>query len=266
MKKVSSFRRELFLRRLMIVGIISVPVAILCGVGFFIYRSESLRITSVEVSGNVAVPSDEIIGVSREMVENSFWGKLLGGDHRFAWNAFSPDVLKDRIFRLDEVSAAADEGRVFRIDVSEREEAIIWCLVPSVEGDPKKCFWVDDKGNIFTEGPDAEGALVRVVNDRTGRSLDIKDAPLSGNDMDNFRKVSDIISEFGWVVSDITLSDAESKEMKFKLPSGQELYFSLATDPSFGRPIIRSLMDSGEWQRVQYLDLRVEGKGFYKLN
>lgn len=266
MKKVSSFRRELFLRRLIMAGFIMIPVVIISAVCFFIYRSPSLRISSVEVSGNIAVTDEEILSVAHEMADGSFWSGILGGDHMFSWRRFSGDGLKDRIFRLANASSKIDDERRLVISVSEREETIIWCLAPSVEGDPKNCFWVDGEGNIFAPGPDAEGALVRVVNDGTGRSLNIKDAPLSGSDMENFIKVSDMISEFGWVVSDITLSDVESKEMRFKLPSGQELYFSLATDPSFGEPIVRSLMDSGEWQRVQYLDLRVEGKGFYKLN
>jgi len=266
MKKGSSFRRELFLRRLIIAGFVMIPVVIITAVCFFIYRYPDLRISSVEVSGNIAVTDEEVLAVAREMAEGSFWSGVLGSDHIFSWKSFSGDKLRDKIFRLASVSSSIDEGRRFVISVSEREETIIWCLTPSVEGDPKNCFWVDGEGNIFAPGPDAEGALVRVVNDGTGRPLGIKDTPLSGSDMVNFRKVSDMISEFGWVVSDIILSDVESKEMRFKLPSGQELYFSLATDPSCGEPIVRSLMDSGEWQRVQYLDLRVEGKGFYKLN
>lgn len=266
MKNNSSFRKELFLRRLKIAAFIIIPAGLMVAAGFFIYRWEGFRITSIDVSGNIAIRSEDIISASQKMADSSFYGRLLGGNHILAWKGFPTGDLSDEMFRLAAVSGSVDmEGRRVDIKVRERKESAAWCVVPSEEGDPKKCFWMDDEGYLFAVGPDAEGVLIRVVNDRSGRDLNIKDKPLSESEMENFRKISFIFSDLGWVVSDISLNDASSGELTATFPSGQKMMFDLSIDPSFGVPVIRSLVESGEWPRVEYLDLRIDGKGFYKL-
>jgi hypothetical protein len=267
MKKASSFHKELFLRRLKIAALIIIPAGLIVAAGFFVYRWEGFRIVSVEVSGNIAVKSDEIISSLKNKAENSFFGRLLGSDHILAWKSLSAEDISADIFRLDDISLTVNaEERKVNITVREREESAIWCAVSSVEEDPKKCFWMDDEGNLFAIGPDAEGVLVRVINDRTGRPLDIKNKPLSEDEMNNFKKISSIFSDLDWIISDISLKDASSRELTAKVSTGQEMIFNLSIDPLFGIPVIKSLIESGEWPRVQYLDLRIDGKGFYKLN
>ncbi|MDD4931243.1 MAG: hypothetical protein PHG66_03825 [Candidatus Colwellbacteria bacterium] len=266
MKKVASFRKELFFRRLKIAVIVLVPLSLIIGAAFFIHQSPELRISGIDIFGNLSVSSGDIKKEADDIASRNIFGKILGKDHIFAWGRFPESELKERIFRLSDVKISLDRSsRKIGISVSERKEFLIWCLVYG-EGEPKKCFWIDKDGAIFSVGPDAEGALIMVVNDHSGRELNIKDKPLSEDELKNFNKMTSLFDKFDWVVSDIAFKDAYLKELSVKLPGGQELFFDLKNDPSFGESVIRTLMESGEWPRIQYLDLRVEGKGFYRLN
>ncbi|MDD5099247.1 MAG: hypothetical protein PHP35_02805 [Candidatus Colwellbacteria bacterium] len=262
MKAASSFRRNLLYRRLVIIASATIAIAVVVGAVFLVCRYSGFRISSIVVSGNRSVSSEEIIAVSRETANSCFWGKLLGNDHLFAWMSFPKEKLTEAIFRLRDAAIDIGENREINISVTERKETASWCLV--IE-EKKRCFWMDEEGALFAPGPDAEGSLVRVINDRTGRDMGIKDRPLSVEEMANFQKTSLMISELSLPISDISLNQSGSKDLTIKLFSGHEIRFSLSTDPSFGVPVIRSLIESGEWPRVEYLDLRIEGKGFYKL-
>ncbi len=68
-----------------------------------------------------------------------------------------------------------------------------------------------------------------------------------------------------WHVLEAGITDRGLKEFYMNLGGGQKVLFSTIFDPKSAEPIISEIIKSSDWPLFEYLDLRVEGKGFYKL-
>ncbi len=154
-------------------------------------------------------------------------------------------------------------GKNIEISIIEREEKTIWCS----EGldQVRNCYWMDDGGNIFGNAPESEGELIKVIIDKSGRAIEEGKSPFSVAELVNFNKMLTLVHKWGLAISSIYIQSADLNDIFFLLEENKEIYFNLDTDPDFGDPVIKNLQNSGEWEGLEYLDLRIQGKGFYKL-
>ena len=147
------------------------------------------------------------------------------------------------------------------ISVKEREKFLIWCLAPA-----EKCFWTDDKGFVFTTSPSPEGTLVvNIVRDYTKRELGVGDNVLPDELFTNLVSAISLLQDVGVPVDELRIDNLKFKEATAVTSGGPEVYFSLLFDPRFGEGVLSSLMNSSEWGRIKYVDLRVENRAYYSL-
>jgi len=66
-------------------------------------------------------------------------------------------------------------------------------------------------------------------------------------------------------VADMKIEDLRFQEINVEVLNGPEIKFSLGINPFFGRTVVESLRKSGNWEKIEYLDLRVDGRAYYKL-
>src|SRR3989344_4469739 len=155
--------------------------------------------------------------------------------------------------------------RVQTFTFRERERKLIWCHISRVEdgAETPRCFWIDGVGLIFEEAPIPRGGLVRVVYDYSSRALGLGDYVLDEDTVPNLFFIFDLFERFDFVVTNLVLDNLGLREVTGNVTAGPFLYFSLDTNPSFALPVIDSLIASGEWRKISYLDMRVENKAYY---
>ncbi|MCR4260759.1 MAG: hypothetical protein NUV96_00225 [Candidatus Colwellbacteria bacterium] len=139
-----------------------------------------------------------------------------------------------------------------------KERYAIWCF--QLKGE---CFWIDASGSTFAQAPDIKGPLIlRLVRDESERELALGEKVLEDIMFQNLKAAFVLLEEL-----DIPVREFKIENLKFKeavaLTSGPTIYFSLQDDPSFGRAVVEQLRGSGEWNAVNYLDLRVPGRAYY---
>jgi len=289
---LSSWNRKRLLKKIAFFFALAVFIS-LAGTGaWFLRNGEFMKIVEVKVSGTRMVSPDAVLDLVKgdDAKHGGFLGFVLPEDHRLAFKDDGELVglIKSRFPRVKDVSIFRDyEGRSISISVSERREGIIWCSAPASPGSQqgesaepqqggpdagnppdgtKNCFWLDGEGFVIGEAPDAIGTLVPVVTDRSGKEIFLGKVALPAEKLANLVKAEKMVSGFGWTAEETVIGDYLFKEAAITISSGQKLLISLERGPEEeGIPVLNAIVSSGSWPKTEYVDLRIEGKGFYKL-
>ena len=263
MDRVKELRRKAIIRRFITALLIIIPLALLSGGIYCLASFDAFRISDISVSGNVAIKKEDVISFLEKQAEKSFFGRIFGKNHILAWDSLSKNKLSEEFLRIKEADINR-EDRNIKISIKEKKEFLIWCYGP--EGGEVDCVWTDDKGNAFSIAPDSEGSIVRVIYDRSEDKPNLGKDIVSSEKFGNMIHLFKIISDIGIYPKEVSISGEGKRDVILKIDSGQEIYFDSSINPdSFVPPVLSSLMSSGEWPSVSYVDLRIEGKGFYRL-
>ena len=239
------------------------------GVGAsFLIKGESMKIAEIKVSGTRMISSEEIISLidGSEGKRRGLWEFIFPKDHRFIYknNEELSGMIIAHFPRVKEVAIRRDYGRrLISVAVSERKEEIVWC---SSLNDVKNCFWIDNEGFVIGEAPDSEGSLVTLVEDKTNREILLGKEAVTKDKLKNLIIASEMIKDFGWFAESIAITDPLLKEAFITISSGQEIIVNIERSPlTEGKAILNAIISSGKWPEIEYVDLRIEGKGFYKM-
>lgn len=236
------------------------------GGAWLLLRSDFFRIASIEISGNRRVQKEEILALVQASIESSGWRRFLGSGNILAW----PREVHDANLTLPllgsvSIEKAYDERKV-RLSVKEREPVGIWCLTESQDDAEQnaelRCFWFDDQGVLFEPAPRAEGSLIKVVQDYSGRGLGVGSRVLPEWFIGNFFSLLQVLQEAGMAIEEVRLDDLGLQEIKVSTYGGPALYFSLRFPATAALAVLRSL--AAQAPKLEYIDFRVENRAYYR--
>ncbi|MDD5710641.1 MAG: hypothetical protein PHV43_00865 [Candidatus Colwellbacteria bacterium] len=229
--------------RLRAVFFLMLGLLALAGGFYLVYFSNVFKIQEIEIAGS-------------EYVEGGGLGLSPGGN--ILW--WEPDV---DLAELPKVSSLSVEKRYLErkviITLTSRERYAIWCVTGA-----DKCFWVDEVGFAFSEAPDLQGPLIfRLIRDNSGRELALGDRVLDSELFTNLTAAFAFLEKIDVDLQEFRIEDLKFKEAVAQIKDGPDIYFSLTLDPHFGLGVVSSLRQSGEWNVIKYLDLRVPNRAYY---
>lgn len=229
------------------------------GLIYLFVFSDVFVLKEVEVRGAKIVSNDLLAQKTNEFVRCEVFG--ISRSSLLFFSAIDLEkFLKENFPRLREAVVQKEYFHKLSIRVSEREIVGVWC------GENGGCFYFDEEGIAFEEAPFSRGSLILAVRDfrgETGRPggevITKENIFLIGLISDLFaRNINTGISSFSFL---------PRGEIRAETSEGWQVYFNEKNDPELLVRAVEELFQkdkSVSRNNLEYIDLRTEGKAFYK--
>ncbi len=185
---------------------------------------------------------------------------ILGPDNYFSWPSDYPYSAS----AATSVELSKNLwGKSITLAATPRQRYAIWCSNNS--DTPETCFWIDQFGVAFEKAPAGEGQLVRTIYATS--HVDEQSAGKPVVSADTFVAIKKIIDGVSAESIDIThmTYDDDTQELKLTTDYGTLIRFSTRFDPTeTALPALRRFVDKPGISKLDYLNLTVENRAFFK--
>lgn len=257
-------RRRMYLRLALVLGIFG---ALILGGEWLVIRSSLFDVREIKVGGSDTIGREDILrALAGGAYKDKILRRFLGLGNILAWPdeldqnelKFLPNV--ERILLTKDYSA----GSVFA-EIKERQPFGIWCQImeDSREAEPV-CSWFDRGGKIISSALYSEGSLIAVVRDHSRNAPGLDSYILPNKFIANALSVFDALLGSGASIKEIKLNDPGLQELEILTYDGPRIYFSLRFPAASTLEVLKSLMEKPGFQKLEYVDFRVENRVYYK--
>lgn len=238
--------------------------------GYLLLFSPFLEIDAISVEGNKDIPSEQIVEKASGAIEGKYLGYLPKRNFLLVRKNAINSQLKSNFNRLEVSSIEKKFPRTILIKVKERQPELVWCS-------GGVCYLADRSGLIYSganatdEEINKERFLVAI--DDNARPIEIGKTSLGENFIQYLKEIDAVLaSDLGLSIDGNYHTPAlSSQEIIVKVKEGEEWTLKLSSliSPGETKKILETVFSkdlAGEKRnQLEYLDLRVKGKAYYKL-
>lgn len=235
---------------------------------YLLFFSSYMDVENISVEGNKDIPAEEIIKQVGKALEGNYFGYFPKNNFFLINKKSINNALQNSFNRLEVASIEKKFPNTILVRVAERKAELVWCS-------GGVCYFVDGSGLAYSGASGSEEDLRNsnslVVIDDSARPIDIGKTVINPDYIEYIAAVSTMLSR------DLKISLAESYHTpgmasgEISARTGEDWILKLSSEISAeeAKTIIQSLFDKelNEEKRkdLDYLDLRIKGKVYYKL-
>ena len=237
---------------------------------YMFFFSNCLQISEINISGNDELSDSDIQKSFDNYLQGKFLGVIPKNNFLFISQKRIADFLGNDFRKIRSVTVSKKFPNSVSINIEERKAVLVWCS-------GENCFLIDEKGiaynNADFNSPEiVQNHLIR-INDSSPRDTSIGEKitePVFENYAINMR---DALEGVGLKISgdsDAYLTPSNvANEINVKTDKNVWIYFSTqfplnsATDTL--NIILKKEITEDKLEDIEYIDLRSEGKVFYKF-
>lgn len=246
-KKRSRIRLQIFLWCLAVSGL-------LAGLVYIGVYSPVFRVRNIRVEGISQLTAEVVLNVVKPLVFHNAFLQWLGERNMLAWREQQISVPTSGIL-------LASIGRnIFTrsvtISIKERKQAGIWCF-------REACFWFDQEGVLFESAPQTEGSLLAYIEEDRLEPIPLGEKIIDDRFLNNTLKLITGLPEINFAIEKITFN-RELQELTVFTYNGPRVLLSIRFDPTQNINGMQNLRPTLNFSELEYIDLRVENRIFYK--
>lgn len=242
-----------------------ISLVLIIGITYWISELSTFELNSVEVIGNAAVSKEDLEAIVKEHIS----GKILWiypKSNRFLYpeNEIQAAILQN-IERVEQVEVEAEGLHTVKITIAERAPSFVWC--DGTPADKKDCYFLDDKGYVFSEAPVFSGNAyfsffgLLSGNDPVGKQF---------LEADRFRDITKFVGFLGLKDVDTFALVAHSNGVyDIHRNQGGKIYIKNSQDMKELEDNVVTIIEHTDIFKphtdLEYLDLRFGNKIFYKI-
>ena len=237
---------------------------VLIGMAYGVFFSKWLVVSRVSIEGNKKTQSVDI----RAVVDGYMSKKLFSRIPRNTFFLVMPKDLQKTLDKRFSELAAVWVVKTFpnrlAVRVREREFSGIWC------GTSSACFLMDTEGVLYGEAPSSSGTLVLTVRGSEVGSMG--SAVVSTSVVASLAHMHNLTrTQFNLAAAEFDIRNLP--DVAARITDGWELRFDALRKPQETLDALRETLawitekQKGEGVRkeLEYIDLRIEGRAYYKF-
>ena len=242
-------------------GIFFILVA---GSVLFLLLSPQLQFESLVLSGNALVPSEEITRAANNFLSE----RVARFFPRRGVLVFRPDAFESYILKEFPELSAADVSRSFSreltLHVSERSPWGLYCKMNTND-----CFYIAQDGVLAAPAPQlTRNAVFRITDQRTLSAFYmLGEKAIEESDAIFLRQAVDLLTDHqGVTVREVILGRVFQDQTELLTNEGWYVLFDERTNKNRALENLALVLDQHITDRtaLEYIDIRFEGKVFYK--
>ncbi|MBI2591663.1 MAG: hypothetical protein HYW34_03235 [Candidatus Brennerbacteria bacterium] len=262
-----NFKRRLFLAWAGLIFFIVYLIAV--GAAYVVFHTDFFKVDKFEFSGFQKIDPVFIKHfLILEQIRNSAWRlvppwrwRFLISDNFLFWLGFKQENI-NLPANLASLELHPDfSKKKVSIEIKERQPFGVWCHNRKMENgkwkiDIGQCFWFDESGALFTSAPSAEGLLIPLIFDENIRPEKLN--------REMFSIFTRLYSLKNIKIIKFFIKNENLKELEAEIINGPKLYLSLKGENEDLEAVLNKLSGQVEFKNLQYIDLRVPGRVYYK--
>lgn len=205
---------------------------------------------------------EDIMSFLKPELVDSRMGSILGLDNYFVW--------KNKTYSNAQFSKIKVDKNLLkkRINVfaTLREKHLIWCFEEDIEILDYTCYWADKDGVLAGSAPFSTGQLLgTVIQDKQTKAILLNNKV---TDEVSFERIESILQYASR--ENLSLKEArliiDKQEFHLLTNNNSKIFFSLRFDPNISAiSAAEEILQKVKASKLNYLDLTVENRAFYKL-
>lgn len=255
-KQEEKRRKKAYKVHFIILGI--AIVFCIAGIIWFL-RSDVYTVAQVTTENIDSVLQPQIIQLANEHIQDRSWISSLFLNTQ-SLLGFSTYSLAEKIAKtypiLTDISISKNYfTRNVTISARERKKMALWCTSADV------CWWFDEAGVVFLEGPSTQGQLINKITSRSSDSVVLGEKiPIQG-DISIIEPIFSFLDAIGAPTKNIIWdNDREEIQTDF-YAQFPVIYFSTQQNPNFALTEVKKIKNL---KNLSYIDLRISNRIFYK--
>jgi len=237
---------------------------ILGGLFYFLFFSPYFYVKEIKILNNETIPENVLSDRANEIISKKIYFFLSAHNIFLFPSKKISNTLLDEFPRIGKVSVKKKFPGQINIKIEERKMVAIWCgLAPS----PPTCFFIDKDGVIFENSPSGEGTLIFRINDKLNRENIKLGERVFEPDFINkiFEDQKKFEESLGLNFPEFTV--LEDNVLEANSSSGWKIIFDASGKLDSQIRALKKILEEmkpEEKQALEYFDLRIEGRIYYK--
>jgi cell division septal protein FtsQ len=239
---------------------------------YILLFSPFLEIETVAVEGNKAIPTEDIVEKVNEAMAGKYFNYFSKRNFFLASKKEINQKLKNDFNRLEISSIEKKFPKALLIKVQERQPELVWCS-------GGVCYLVDKNGFIYAGANATDEELNQsrflVIIDESARPIEIKKSVIDSDFILYIKEIdARLVDDLGLSLEgDYHTPALSSREIFVKIKEGEgawTLKLSSTVSPEDTKKILQTVFEkeltAEKRKNLDYLDLRIKGKVYYRLN
>jgi len=259
--KRSKFSRFLFW--VLLLGFFGVCV-------YMLLFSPFLEVDAVSVRGSQSISSEEIVGRVSEAISGKYYNIFSRRNFFLLSKNQINEKLKNEFNRLEVSSIEKKFPRAVLVEVKERQPEMAWCS-------GGVCYLVDKDGFVYVGANSTDQDLSKdrflIMIDDNAQPVDIKKTTIDPAFIQYLKQIDAVlVDDLGLQIDGNYHTPAiSSREASVRIKEGEgwTLKMSEAVSSDETKKIIQTIfekeLDTEKRNNLDYLDLSVKGKVYYKM-
>lgn len=248
-------RRRRFL--LIVIAVIAGSLLLVAFIIYALFYSPWMKITEVNIHGLKTISQEEILRIVDSLTNRETLGKLRLKPHANIL-FISSDSLNEKLRKEFLVIKSLEISKHFPheliINIEERTPIGTWCR-------ETECRYFDNSGVLWGKALKSSGSLLLVINDLRLTELENN---INSELLEAIKKLIDGLNSINIKIKSVEIPADEIGDIWVYTNSVPKLMFSTDSDIPAQIEILKILIDQKDNFNPQYIDLRIDGRIYYK--